>query len=118
MGFDLEMWEIDPSKLDPFPGAYIDPDRDFSKMPERAAFGLKERYARGASPCTDLEAIKPYQKRPLSVATNHEKRTTDTICEEGGCMNPDRDHDKDFCPFPFWAMDLETWYPYVDALKG
>jgi acetylornithine deacetylase len=33
MGFDLEMWEIDPSNLDPFPGAYIDRDRDFSKMP-------------------------------------------------------------------------------------
>jgi acetylornithine deacetylase len=33
MGFDLDMWDVDPSKLEPFPGAYIDSRREFSNMP-------------------------------------------------------------------------------------
>ncbi|MBW2122864.1 MAG: ArgE/DapE family deacylase [Deltaproteobacteria bacterium] len=32
-GFRVETWEIEPSKLEPFPGAYIDPERDLSNMP-------------------------------------------------------------------------------------
>ncbi|MBW2056161.1 MAG: ArgE/DapE family deacylase [Deltaproteobacteria bacterium] len=32
-GFRVETWEIEPSKLEPFPGVYIDPERDLSNMP-------------------------------------------------------------------------------------
>ena len=33
MGFDLDMWEIDASKLKRFPGALVLPNRDLSNMP-------------------------------------------------------------------------------------
>ncbi len=33
MGFSLDMWEIDTSKLEDFPGSGISPGRDLSNMP-------------------------------------------------------------------------------------
>jgi acetylornithine deacetylase len=33
MGFEVELFEADASKLTPFPGAYIKPDRDLGRMP-------------------------------------------------------------------------------------
>lgn len=33
MGFALDIWEIDTSKLKGFPGSGVDPDRDLSGMP-------------------------------------------------------------------------------------
>lgn len=33
MGFALDIWEIDTSKLKSFPGSGVDPDRDLSGMP-------------------------------------------------------------------------------------
>jgi acetylornithine deacetylase len=33
MGFEIDTWEIDASKLEPFPGAGVKPERDLSGMP-------------------------------------------------------------------------------------
>ncbi|MCF8068242.1 MAG: ArgE/DapE family deacylase [Desulfobacterales bacterium] len=32
-GCSIESWDVNPKDLKPFPGAYIDPDRDLSRMP-------------------------------------------------------------------------------------